>query len=227
MLNIEKLKEEQLKLAKKLSLSDQFDKIKTIAGVDYLYTDDEIICTIVVINYKTLEVVEKIYAVEKATFPYISGFISYRITPVTVKAYEKLENKPDLMMISANGIMHPRMFGAASALGLYLDIPTIGVAKKRLCGEEKDNCVYLDKDVIGKKIGTKDKAKAVYVSQGHKVGIKTTMEIVQNMLKGHKLPEPLYLAHKYGNKVKSKLKEDNTNIESKSDENEDTLSEED
>ena len=88
-----------------------------------------------------------------------------------------------------------------------------------MCPDKKTKTIY------HKKIGTKDKAKAVYVSQGHKVGIKTTMEIVQNMLKGHKLPEPLYLAHKYGNKIKSKLKGDNTNTESKSDESEDTINE--
>jgi len=210
MIDINKLKEDQIKLAKKLSHTDQFDKIKSIAGVDYIYTDKDIICSIVVLNYKTLEVIEKKYAIEKQKLSYIPGFLSYRVASVTSNAFSLLENKPDLMMISANGILHPRKIGAASVFGLTTDIPTIGVAKKRLCGEEIDDAVYIDKEVLGKKIITKEKAKPVYVSPGHKISLKTTLEIVKEMLKGHKLPEPLYIAHKYGNNIKNKLKENNS-----------------
>jgi deoxyribonuclease V len=210
MINIQKLKEDQIKLAKKISHTDQFEKIETIAGVDYIYTEKEIICAIAILNYKTLEIIEKKYAVEKQNFPYIPGFLSYRVAAVTIRAFEMIEEKPDIMMISANGILHPRKIGAASVFGLTNDITTIGVSKKKLCGEEIDDAVYIDKEIIGKKIVTKEKAKPVYVSPGHKISLKTTLEVVKKMLKGHKLPEPLYLAHKYGNKVKAKLKEKDT-----------------
>ncbi|MFH1438945.1 MAG: endonuclease V [Candidatus Woesearchaeota archaeon] len=209
MINIKKLKDEQLKLAKKIILTDSFEKIETIAGVDYIYTETDIICSIVMIERKTLKVIEKKYSIEKQNIPYIPGFLSYRIATITLNTFEKLKNKPDLAVISANGIMHPRKIGAASNIGLFLDIPTIGVSKKKLCGEEKDDTIYMDKDVVGKKVVSKELAKPVYVSQGHKIGMKTMMEMIKEMLKGHKLPEPLYLAHKYGNKVKSRIKEKN------------------
>ncbi|MBS3121810.1 endonuclease V [Candidatus Woesearchaeota archaeon] len=211
MLDLKKLKEEQLKLAKKIVLTDSFETIKKIAGVDYIYTDKDIICAIVVIDYKTLQIIESKYSAEPMSIPYIPGFLSYRIAPVTLKTIEKLVNRPDLLMIAGNGIMHPRQIGAASAIGLFIDLPTIGIAKKRLCGEEKGDTVYLGKDVIGKKLETRDKAKPIYVSQGHKISLTSTIEITKNMLKGHKLPEPLYFAHRYGNKIKSKLKEGNGN----------------
>ena len=206
MINIKKLKEEQIKLAKKIIFTDQFEKIENIAGIDYIYTEKEVICSIVVLDYKTLDIIEKTYAIEKQNMPYIPGFLSYRVASITTKAIEKLKTKPDIMIISANGVMHPRKIGAASAIGLFTDIPTIGVTKKPLCGEEIEDGVYLDKDIIGKKIETKDKAKPVYVSQGYKISLKTTLEIVKDMLKGHKMPEPLYLAHKKGNKVKKEMK---------------------
>ncbi|MBI4453300.1 endonuclease V [Candidatus Woesearchaeota archaeon] len=212
MLDIKKLKEEQLKLAKKIVLTDSFETIHKICGVDYVYTDKDIICAIVVIDYKTLQVIESKYSVEPQTMPYIQGFLSYRIASVTLKTFEKLVNRPDLLMIAGNGIMHPRQIGAASAIGLFIDLPAIGVAKKRLCGEEKDDTIYLGKEVIGKKLETKDKANPIYVSQGHKISLSSTIEITKNMLKGHKLPEPLYFAHRYGNKIKSRLKEGNRNI---------------
>lgn len=218
MLDIKKLKEEQLKLAKKIILTDSFETIHKIGGVEYIYTDKDIICAIVVIDYKTLKVIESKYSIEPQTMPYIPGFLSYRIASVTLKTYEKLVNRPDLLMIAGNGILHPRQIGAASAIGLFIDLPTIGVAKKRLCGEEKDDTIYLGKEVIGKKLETRDKAKPIYVSQGHKIGLTSTIEITKNMLKGHKLPEPLYFAHRYGNKIKSKLKE-GKNKDSKDDTN--------
>lgn len=227
MINIKKLKEDQIKLAKKISHSDQFEKIEKIAGIDYVYTEEDIICAIVVLNYKTLEVIEKKYAVEEQKFPYIPGFLSFRVASVTTKAIEMLNNKPDIMMISANGILHPRKIGAASVFGLTNDIPSIGVSKKKLCGEEIDDSIYINKEILGKKIITKENAKPVFVSPGHKISLKSTMEIVKIMLKGHKLPEPLYLAHKYGNKIKAKLKgdenkEDITNKEDLEDNEEDS-----
>jgi len=221
-MNINKLKEEQIKLAKKLILTDNFEKIETIAGLDFIYTEDKIICTIVVLDYKTKEVIEKKYSIEKLTLPYIPGFLSYRVVPAATKVWEKIEKKPDVMIVGANGILHPRKIGAASAIGLFLDVATIGVAKKRLCGEERENSVYLDKEAIGKKIETRDKAKPIYVSQGHKIGLTTTMETVKDMLIGHKLPEPLYLAHKYGNKVKKRLSEGDAENKEDSDKEEDT-----
>ncbi len=205
MININKLKEEQERLAGKIIYTDQFEKIEKIAGIDFIYTNEDIICSIVVIDFKTLKVIESTYDVQKQNFPYIPGFLDYRIAPVTQKAFEKLKNRPNIAMVSANGIMHPRKFGAASSLGLFLDVPTIGVAKKKLCGNEVGDSVYIDKEVVGKTIETKDKAKPIFVSQGHRISLKTMMEIVKEMMKGHKLPEPLYLAHKYGNKVKMRL----------------------
>ena len=174
MNNVNKLKEEQIKLAKKISLTDQFEKIEKIAGVDYVYTEKHIICAVVILDYKTLKTIERKYAIEEQSFPYIPGFLSYRVTPVTIKAFEKIENKPDLLIVSASGIMHPRRIGAASAVGLFLDLPTIGITNKNLCGKDIEGGIYMDKEFLGKKIETKDKAKPIYVSQGHRIGIKTT-----------------------------------------------------
>jgi len=104
----------------------------------------------------------------------------------------------------------PRRIGFASHVGLLLDTPTIGVAKKLLLGAVgifKDGVaeVTLNGELLGFAVYTKEHAKPVYVSPGHKVSFETALECFKKALKGHKLPEPLHLAHKNANKVKKRL----------------------
>jgi deoxyribonuclease V len=203
-MNISKLKEEQLKLAKKVVIKDSFDKLEAIGGVDCSYEGDNIISAIVVSDYKTLEVKEKVYAISRATVPYVSGFLAYREGPAISSAYSKLERRPDVMILDGNGILHPRRCGLASHLGVLLEQASIGIAKQLLIGDIKNNLVYVDKEVRGQVVATREHSKPIYVSPGHKISLKTSVEIVKNCIRfPHKLPEPLHLAHRYANEIKT------------------------
>lgn len=207
MINIAKLKQEQLKLAGKVSLVDNFPKIQYLGGVDHSYSGEKIISVIVVWDVKTEKVVEWKYNVEEVKMPYIPGYLSYRETPSSVKAFELLDKRPDILLVDGNGILHPRKIGIASHLGLLLDMPTIGITKNLLCGELREDTVYIDKEAVGKLIHTKEKANPIFVSPGHKISLHSAIEIAKKCLKDHKLPEPLYQAHKIANHVKKKMKE--------------------
>ena len=197
-MNIKKLKEEQLALAKKVSVKDEVEELNLIAGCDQTFADNKIISGIVVLRYNDFEVVEKQYSSVRAAIPYIPGFLSYREAPAIIEAFNKLENKPDVLIVEANGILHPRKLGMASHVGLSLDIPTIGVAKKLLCGEVKNSKVYVNDEVRASVLVTKEHANPLYISPGHKVNLRRALEIVKKCIKlPHKLPEPLHLAHKY------------------------------
>jgi len=123
------LKEEQIKLAKKIITTNSFEKITTIGGVDQAYVDDNIISAIAVCDYKNLKVIEKKYAVVEAKIPYKSSYLFYRDGPAIIEAFNKLENKPDVLIVEANGILHPRRIGMASHLGILIDTATIGITK--------------------------------------------------------------------------------------------------
>ncbi len=205
-----KFKGEQVRLAKKVIKKDDFEKIELIAGIDQAFVKDKVISAVVVCDAKTFEPVEKKFAVVKASMPYIPEFLSYRESPAAVEAFNKLEKKPDILIVDAHGIAHPRALGMASHLGLLLDIPAIGLAKKLLIGKPKNEKIIYNEKIIGQEVITKEYSKPIYVSIGHKVSLKTAVNLIKKCIKfPHKLPEPLYLAHRYSNKIREKELQDN------------------
>ncbi len=206
MVDLNKLKEEQLKLAKKVILTDSVKNIKTIAGASQSYADDKVISAIAVCDYKSLEVIEEKNALVDAKIPYKSGFLFYRDGPAVIEAFNKLENKPDVLILNGNGILHPRRIGLASQVGILLDIATIGIAKRLMLGEVREKTIYVEKEARGYKLVTREYSKPIYLSPGHKISLKTSLEVVKKCLRyPNKLPIPLHLAHQYGNKVRKEL----------------------
>ncbi|MBW2976714.1 endonuclease V [Candidatus Woesearchaeota archaeon] len=206
MIDIGKLKKEQLKLAEKVTLSDGFKRIKTIGGADQASVGSKIISSIAVCDYKNLEAIEEKHAIADAAIPYISGFLFYKEGPAIIEAFNLLENKPDVLIVKGNGILHPRRIGMASQLGVLLDTATIGVAKNLMLGQVREKTVYVEKEARGYELITREYANPIYISPGNKISLKTSLEVVKKCLRyPHKLPMPLHLAHKNTNKVKKEI----------------------
>lgn len=206
MIDFEALKKEQLKLAGKVSIVDSVKSIKTVAGADQAYAERKVISAIAVCDYKSMKLIETKHAVVEAKVPYKSGFLFYKDGPAVIEAFNSLENKPDVLIVEANGILHPRRIGMASHVGILLDIATIGVTKRLMLGEVKDKTIYVDKEARGYGLITREHANPIYISPGHKISLKTSLEVIKNCIRlPHKLPEPLHLARKYGNKIRKKM----------------------
>ncbi|MBD3313704.1 endonuclease V [Candidatus Woesearchaeota archaeon] len=219
-MNTSRLREEQLKLAEKVMTIDQFEQARYIAGCDQAYKDNnKIISVVVVMDSKTQKIVDRAESEQFCRTPYLSGYLFYREAPSVIEAFSKLNVKPDVLLVDANGILHPRRIGMASQLGLALDVPTIGIAKSLAFGKPREGKIELDKEIVAEEVITKEFANPLYVSPGHKVSLRTSIDIVKSLIMHpHKLPEPLHLAHRFAKKAsKTKNKDESSDKEKEMD----------
>ncbi len=207
---LKKLREEQKKLRELVKLDDDFDGIETVAGVDVAYNDKGIgACAIY--DYEDLDMLGKVVIEGEVEIPYIPTYLAFRELPIIKKLMKKSKVKPTILLIDGNGILHPYGMGIASHAGVELDMPTIGVAKKLLCGHMKHELrsvddyseVEFEGRVVGYALlsspGTK---KPIYISPGHKVTFETALEVVKRFCK-YKVPEPIREAHALATKAKN------------------------
>ena len=197
----------QKHLAHEVVAEDQFDApIKTVAGIDLGYDakNDTSRAVVVVLSFPKLELIETSEAILPIQFPYVPGLLSFRETPVAIKALEKLTVAPDLILCDGQGLAHPRRFGIACHIGLIVDVPTIGVAKSLLVGkfenlgETRGSIAPLihRNEQVGVALRTKDKVQPVYVSIGHRISLKTATNFVLQCAPKYRLPETTRLADK-------------------------------
>jgi len=204
-LNIAQALDMQRRLSKQVSWTGEVKEPSFIAGVDISVgkANEMAQAAIVVLSYPELRLVAAELVQGDLKLPYIPGLLSFRESPLILAACRKLSLTPDLIIVDGQGVAHPRRLGLASHLGLFLDIPTIGCAKSRLCGMHKvpgeDPGSYTDLmdngEVIGAVLRTKTGIKPVYVSTGHKISLENAIYWIMQCCRGYRLPEPTRLAH--------------------------------
>ncbi|MEO0095135.1 MAG: endonuclease V [candidate division WOR-3 bacterium] len=179
-----------------------------IAGIDVGINGKNLVAAIVLFSYPKLNLIDKVWAVKKETYPYIPNFLAFRELPVILKAYKKLNKKPDLILVDGQGIAHPRGCGIATHLGVILNKPTIGCAKSYLFGEfrmpERKRGKWKPITFNGEKIGivlrTRDDVKPVFVSPGHKVNFSDCIKYILAVTQ-FRIPEPIRYAHILANDI--------------------------
>jgi deoxyribonuclease V len=206
---LERLREEQEELASKVSLEDGIKEVRSVGGVDVAYKDDKAFAACVVMDSEGTSVIEERKLSGKVSFPYVSTYLSYRELPMVKKVYANLKEKPDVLMVDGNGILHPRRIGIASHAGIEMNIPTIGVAKRLLLGRlgkvpEKIGdfgSVLHDGAVLGMALKSSKSENYVYISPGHMVSMRTSLELSRKLC-FHRVPEPIRRAHRMASELK-------------------------
>jgi len=193
-MNSEKIIHLQEKLAKKVISKDVLpSEIKTICGVDVSYKGNKAYCSAVILSRKSLEILDSKNSSFGISSPYIPGFFMLREAKPILLTLKKLRENFDILLVDGHGILHPRKCGLACYVGLKLDKPVIGVAKKLLCGKIRpDSKIELYGKVLGWQIKNK---KTIYVSTGHKISLRTAKKIIKELiLDKNWYPEPLRIA---------------------------------
>ncbi|MFX0097215.1 MAG: endonuclease V [Candidatus Hodarchaeota archaeon] len=206
---LEELRKIQEYVAKKTKIQDDLNyPLKVVTGVDLAFSGEEAIAAAVSLDYSTLEKVEDKIIQERLLFPYIPTYLSFREGAIAVRVVKSLQNPPDVLFLDSHGIAHPRFCGCATHVGVLLNIPTIGVAKRKLCGKvtkipkEPGEWSYLKYKMrnVGAILLSKDGSRPIYVSPGNRITLITALEITKHFLRGYKLPEPIRQAHLLANK---------------------------
>jgi len=199
-------------VAQRAIVKDDFGELKLIGGVDQAFFEDTIISAIVIMDYVSLEVKDRVYSIQPVNYPYIPTFLSFREGPVIVNTFKKLKMLPDILMVDGAGINHPRTAGIATHIGVALDVPTIGITKKILCGSgEVPSGIGESTPLLfeGRKVGWLFKSNArsrpIIIAPGHRVSLASSLSIVKACILGYKLPEPIRLAHNYVNEIKQSI----------------------
>lgn len=206
------LQEEQKRLVQFLELENRIsmDKIHTVAGVDLAYwkekNEEYAVCSIVVIDFKTHKIIEKVSYKGKVDFPYIPGYLAFREMPLFMKTEKMLESNPDVYFFDGNGYLHPRHMGIATHAGIVLNKPTIGIAKSyyKIAETEYEmpenkECAFSDivieDEVYGRVLRTHKDVKPVFVSVGNMIDLNTATELTMRLVdKESHIPIPTRLA---------------------------------
>jgi deoxyribonuclease V len=129
--------------------------------------------------------------------------LSFREVPILLEAFAHVKSKVDAVMYDGHGMAHPRRIGISSHLGLFLDVPTIGCAKTRLCGKYTEPALtagssspLMDKEeLIAQVVRTKNKVKPLFISIGHRIDLESCVRLTLKMCRGYRLPETTRQAH--------------------------------
>jgi len=203
--------------------SSNVNALSLIGGLDLSYMKGDnkrpvAVAALVVCAFPSLEVVYQSVREVKVDEPYLSGFLSFREVPHFLALLNELkESKPELMpqllIVDGNGLLHQKGFGLACHLGVLANLPTIGVAKKlfSIDGINEQTVRLLTAEqplevgeaielrgrsgaVHGAMMQTKPAGRAIFLSVGHRISLKTAVDVVRECCPKTKLPVPVEVA---------------------------------
>lgn len=140
---------------------------------------------------------------EVVSNPYVPGLFCFREGPPLKALIEKVENQTsyqaDLIIVDGHGLAHPRLFGVACWLGVELDRPTIGCAKRTLVKYDRTLAtergstalIIVENKLVGYALRTQDNVKPLYVSVGHKISLKEATDVILKLAQPYRVTEPV------------------------------------
>ena len=196
---------------------DDFD-YNFVTAVDTSYDDKSgtAYAVAVTIDVSNFNEIDRARSDDKIAFPYQPSFLSFREGPLILKTLELLRKPTDILLLAGHGLAHPLGFGLASHIGLLTDKPSVGCARRILCGEydepkDQFGCtapIYFNEKLCGYALRSRAGVKPIFVSPGHKCSVDFALKVALRCLNGYRIPGPLRLARMAANRLKHQAAEE-------------------
>jgi deoxyribonuclease V len=149
--------------------------------------------------------VERKLKCTQVTFPYVPGLLYAREAPPILELMSELKLHYDILIVNGHGRLHPRKAGLATVVGILLDAPTIGIAKRLLYGKVISkgsvNPVIADGKVEGFEVISG--GKKFYASPGNRLDVDAVYEFLK--ARRFTFPKELDLADRESKRFKRSL----------------------
>lgn len=202
----------QQNLREKVAIQPLEREVSLVGGTDISYDrgSDRMYGGIVILDIENLQEVARSMAETRVKFPYIPGLLAFREMPALQLAWNRLSVKPDLVITDGHGLAHPRRMGIAAHLGVLLEMPAVGCAKKVLTGEYEEpgrrkgsvSDLVDGDEKIGEVLRSRTDVNPIFVSPGHLINFEDSTRIVMRCLSRYKLPETTRAAHERVNQLR-------------------------
>lgn len=156
--------------------------------------------------------VERVSVIEGfAAAPYEPGLLAAREGHLLEEAVRGLSEPPDVLMVNATGLDHPRRAGLAVQLGWALDLPSVGITHRPLMASgswpapdagARAPLRFRDAQV-GWWLRTRAGARPVAVSPGWRTGLDTAADVVVATVRRARTPDPLRHARRLARSARS------------------------
>jgi deoxyribonuclease V len=118
--------------------------------------------------------------------PYSPGLLALREGSILAAALTALSDRPDVVMVDATGVDHPRHAGLALHMGAVLDLPSVGVTHRPLVGQGgwpelrrgATAPIRLGLVEVGRWVCTRTGARPVVAHAGWRTDAATAAELV-------------------------------------------------
>lgn len=116
---------------------------------------------------------------------YVPGMLARREGPILAAAVAALERRPDVLLVDATGLDHPRGAGLAVHLGAVSALPTVGVTRRTLLGSSAPPelrrgaraRIHLEDRCVGFWVCTKSGARPLVAHAGWRTSPETAAQI--------------------------------------------------
>ena len=143
---------------------------------------------------------------------YEAGLLALRegaLLEATVRALPML---PDVLLVNATGLDHPRRCGLALHLGYALDLPTVGVTHRPLVANgdwPPDRAgatapLYLDGSVTGFWLRTRTGTRPLAVHSAWRTAPEVALDVVRRSIVAGRTPEPIRRARELARLARQK-----------------------